>query len=212
MMRALGADVVLVDQAPGSRPGEVSGADLELVEKRVQEITREMGAFRADQFERQGNVNAHLLGTGPEILRQTQGRFDAFLDFVGSGGTFAGCARAFKQCNPDIRCFVVEPAGAAVLAGKAANTPNHPIQGGGYARSLSLVDPADVDGYVTVTGDEARAGARRLAREEGLFAGFSTGANYMAARHLLQHHMAGATVVFIAADSGLKYLSTDLWP
>lgn len=89
MMRALGAEVVLVDQSPGSPPGQVSGEDLKLVEERAQEITRERKAFRADQFFREGNWRAHRDTTGAEIVRQA-GQVNAFCDFVGSGGTFRG--------------------------------------------------------------------------------------------------------------------------
>src|SRR5690349_15763216 len=88
MMRALGAEVVLVDQSPGSIAGQVSGDDLALVEEAAREITRRRGAFRADQFRHPGNFRAHYLHTGPEIIEQTGGAFDAFCDFAGSGGTF----------------------------------------------------------------------------------------------------------------------------
>src|SRR5512143_2218645 len=118
MMRALGAEVVLVDQLPGSRPGQVSGGDLELVEQRAQQLVVERGAFRADQFHLAGNFRAHYLHTGPEFIRQSGGHIDAFCDFAGTGGSFAGCAAAFKEFRPSIRCFVVEPDGAAVLAGE----------------------------------------------------------------------------------------------
>ena len=94
MMQALGAEVVLVDQLPGSSRGKVSGGDLELVETRARELTESRGAFRADQFALEGNFRAHYLHTGPEFLSQSGGRIDAFCDFVGSGGTFAGCAAA----------------------------------------------------------------------------------------------------------------------
>ena len=93
----------------------------------------ERGAFRADQFRHRGNYRVHLLGTGPEILAQSGGTVEAFCDFVGTGGSFAGCAAAFKAHDPSIRCYVVEPAGAAVLAGQPVTRPGHRIQGGGYA-------------------------------------------------------------------------------
>jgi cysteine synthase A len=211
MMRALGAEVVLVDQAPGSPAGQVSGADLELVAARAEQITRERDAFRADQFVRAGNWQAHANTTGPEILRQA-GRVDAFCDFVGSGGTFRGCADAFRAANPAVRCYVVEPAGAAVLAGRVAVQLNHRIQGGGYAmRELVFLQDYPVDGYLQVSDEEAISCARRLAAEEGIFAGFSSGANVAAALQLLQGEARGKTIVTLACDSGLKYLSTDLW-
>jgi cysteine synthase len=212
MMRALGAEVVLVDQQPGSRPGQVSGEDLALVEQAAQRLTAERGAFRCDQFQLAGNFNAHYRHTGPEIIRQTGGVLDAFCDFAGTGGSFAGCAAAFKEYNPAIQCWVVEPQGAAALAGQPVTAPNHRIQGGGYAKAhLPLLRAEHIDGYLAVSEAEATGMARRLAREEGLFAGFSAGANVAAALQLLDSTLPGGTVVVLLPDSGLKYLSTDLW-
>ena len=212
MMAALGAEVVLVDQLPGSIPGQVSGGDLERVEQEAQRIVKERSAFRADQFRLAGNTLAHYLHTGPEILRQAAGSIGLFCDFPGTGGSFAGCAAAFKEHNPAIACYVVEPAGAAVLAGRPVTNPNHRIQGGGYSMAeLPLLLPEHVDGYIQVTDEEAIQTARRLAREEGIFAGFSSGANVAAALQLLRTDHAGETAVVLLNDSGLKYLSTDLW-
>ncbi len=197
MMRALGAEVVLVDQLRDSQPGYVSGGDLELVEQETRRTAAERGGFRADQFRNVSNFRAHYLHTGPEILRQAEGRIDAFCDFVGSGGTFAGCSARFKEHDPRIQCFVVEP-----------SEPRHRIQGGGYSMpDLPLMRREHIDGYLSVTDDEAITAARRLAKEEGIFAGFSSGANVAAALKLLP----GRTVVTLINDSGLKYLSTDLW-
>ncbi len=212
MMAALGAEVVLVDQLPGSQPGQVSGGDLALVEEEARRIVRERGAFRADQFNHPGNFRAHYLHTGPEILRQAGGSIGAFCDFVGTGGTFAGCAAALKEADPRTRCYIVEPEGAAVLAGRPVTNPNHRIQGGGYSmRDLALVRPEHVDGYIQVSDEQAIEAARRLAKEEGVFAGFSSGANVAAAIELLRGPHRGETVVTILNDSGLKYLSTDLY-
>ena len=208
MMRALGAEVVLVDQLPGSIHGQVSGGDLELVNLETACIQKERGAFRADQFHHQGNFRAHHLHTAQEILEQTGGKIDAFCDFVGSGGTFAGCAAAFKEHNPRIQCFVVEPFGCAVLAGNDASQPNHRIQGGGYSMAqLPLLRKEHIDGYLRVTDEDAIAAARSVAKLEGIFGGFSSGANVAAAKQIL----AGRTVVTTINDSGMKYLSTELW-
>ncbi len=212
MMAALGAEVVLVDQLPGSRPGQVSGGDLERVEQETQRIVRQRNGFRADQFRLPASSRAHYLHTGPEILRQTGGQFDLFCDFAGSGGSFAGCTAAFKEHNPAIECFLIEPAGAPVLAGGPAAHPNHRIQGGGYAmEELPLLRREQIDGFLTVTDEQAIAAARRLAREEGLFCGFSSGANLGTALRLLETSARGKTIVVLLNDSGLKYLSTDLW-
>src|SRR5262245_57632773 len=141
MMRALGAEVVLVPQVPGSRPGQVTGEDLERVEMRAQELARERRAFRADQFTRRASRLAHERHTGPELWTQAAGRIDAFCDFPGTGGTYAGVTVALKSRRASIRCYVVEPEGAAVLAGDPVVDPHHRIQGGGYGmRSLALLE------------------------------------------------------------------------
>ncbi len=212
MMAALGAEVVLVDQAPGARVGEVSGADLALVEAEAQRITKARRAFRADQFNHPGNAAAHRETTGPELWRDSDGTLSGFVDFAGSGGSFAGTIQALRMANPAIRGYLVEPEGAAVLAGETPHTPGHPIQGGGYAMAdLSLLDGVAADGFLTVTGQEARMTTQALAREEGIFAGFSSGANVAAALRLLAGPERGGTIGVLICDSGLKYLSTDLW-
>jgi len=211
MMTALGAEVVLVDQCPGSQPGQVSGADLARVEAKAREIVAERDAYRADQFELEGNRRAHYLHTAPEIWRQSGG-IDAFCDFIGSGGSFAGCAGYFKERDPAVQCYIVEPAGAAAYAGEPVTRPNHKIQGGGYAMAqLPLIDRDLVDGCLRVRDDEATRMSRRLAREEGLFAGYSSGANLAAALQLLRTSHSGGRVAILLPDSGLKYLSADLW-
>ena len=212
MMSALGAEVVLVEQSSDSHPGQVSGADLALVEKEAQRVTCERGAFRADQFQLEGNFRAHYLHTGPEMIAQAEGRVDVFCDFVGSGGSFSGCAAAIKEHNPAAQCYVIEPLGAEILAGKPIADLNHRIQGGGYAMlELPLLHRHLVDGYVSVSDEEAIRTARRLAKEEGLFAGFSSGANVAIALRLLAEKHKGETIAVLLCDSGLKYLSTDLW-
>ena len=213
MMAALGAEVVLVDQCPASVPGEVSGADLERVEAEARRLAEARGAFRADQFRHPGNADAHYRTTGPELWADSDCTLTAFADFAGSGGTYAGTMRALRARNRALRGYVVEPEGAAVLAGCAAARPGHPIQGGGYAMSdLALLHGAPVDGYMAVSGETARATARALAREEGIFAGFSAGANLAAAFELLGGPERGGRIAIVICDSGLKYLSTDLWP
>jgi cysteine synthase A len=212
-MTALGAEVVIVDQAEGAIAGQVSGADLDRVEERTAQIVAERGAFRADQFERAANVLAHERHTGPEIWEQSQGQVDVFVDLIGTGGTFTGIARALKQRNPAVRAYVVEPEGAAVLSGRPVTNPRHKLQGGGYSRAnLPLLDRSLATGYLQVSDEAAIDAARFLAAQEGIFGGFSTGANLAAAWQLLDGPEAGATIAFLVCDSGLKYLSTDLYP
>lgn len=209
MMRALGAEVVLVPQADGA-PGRVTGADLAAVEAAAAAITAARGAFRADQFRHPGNPAAHETGTAAELWSQSGGSITAFCDFAGSGGTLAGVARALSPRG--VRCYAVEPEGAAVLAGQAATRTDHPIQGGGYAMpALAHLAGAAVAGHLAVAGADARDHARLLARTEGIFGGYSAGANLAAAVRLLEGPERGGTVAFVVCDSGLKYLSTDLW-
>jgi cysteine synthase A len=212
MLRALGARVELVPQAPGAVPGQVSREDLDLVEQRTSELVDELGAFRADQFNNPSNVRAHELGTGAELWEQTGGRVDAFVGTVGTAGTFMGIARALKGRNPAIQTFAVEPASAPFLAGGEIRSTSHKIQGAGYALIPPLWDSAYCDGYIGISDDDAIGVARRLAREEGVFAGFSTGANVAAALVVLETLPVDAVVATTANDSGLKYLSTDLFP
>jgi len=106
----------------------------------------------------------------------------------------------------------VEPAGAAALSGGDVSRPDHPIQGGGYLMpDLAHLAGAPLAGVLTVTGAEAREAARLLARTEGIFGGYSAGANVAAAAQLLEGPERGGTVAIVVPDSGLKYLSTDLW-
>ncbi len=160
----------------------------------------------------QGSVRAHYLHTAREILRQTKGNVDVFCDFVGTGSSFGGCAAAFKEHDPKILCYIVEPAEAAILAGKPVTNPNHRLQGGGYSMTdLPLINNDLIDGYLQVTDQEAIEMTRRMAKEEGIFAGFSSGTNVAAAIQLLRTTCRGKTIVVLLCDSGLKYLSTDLW-
>lgn len=210
MMRALGAEVVLVPQVENSQPGQVSGADLAEVERVTQELTQKCNAFRADQFNNPSNIKAHQL-TGQEIWQQSGGKLDAFISIAGSGGTFSGVSKILKEYNPVVRCYLVEPAGAPYLAGKSITQPNHKIQGTGYMMDLPKVPRDLVEEYLTVTDDEAIKTARELAKREGIFGGFSTGANVAVALRLARVAKAGEVLVTTAGDSGLKYMSTDLY-
>ncbi|KAK1718834.1 tryptophan synthase beta subunit-like PLP-dependent enzyme [Colletotrichum acutatum] len=195
MMAATGAEVVLVDQMPSSVPGQISGPNPQLIEI-------EPEAFLADQFTHDGNWLAHYDGTGTELWEQTDGNLDGFVDYVGSGGgTCAGVTKRLKALNSPGKCFIVEPHGAA-----------RPIQGAGYVMpDLIYLYNVPVDGCIQVTGDQAREGAKLLARKEGIFGGFSSGANLSAAIKLPKGPVQEKTFAINDCDSGLKCLSTDLW-
>lgn len=214
MLEALGAEVALVPQAPGSVPGKVSGPDLDLVEIRTRELVAELGAYRPDQFNNPAAVRAHEETTGVEIWEQTNGQVGAFVASVGAAGTFLGTSRALKARNPAIACYPVEPVTARFIAAGAAGVtnPGHKIQGTGYVMVPPLWQAELVDGFLSVSDDEAVATARSLATREGIFAGFSAGANVFAALQVAATCAPGMIVATIACDTGLKYLSTDLWP
>jgi cysteine synthase A len=134
-----------------------------------------------------------------------------FVAAIGTGGTFVGTARALKRADPAIRCLASEPAAAPFIAGQPVTSTSHRLQGTGYALVPPLWDPALCDGFLTATDDEAVDTARRLATREGILAGFSTGANVACALRVAAEAPPGSLVVTLAPDTGLKYLSTDLF-
>jgi cysteine synthase A len=209
-LEALGARVELVPQVGGPRPGQVSAEDLVAVQARTRELVEEMGAFCPNQFENPSAVAAHDVTTGEEIWRQTEGKVTHFVASVGTGGTFVGTARALKRHNPDVKCYAAEPATAPFIAGRPVTNSSHKIQGTGYALIPPLWQGELVDGLLTASDDQALGMARRLAKEEGIFGGFSTGANVACALELAAGAPAGSLIVTLAPDTGLKYLSTDL--
>ncbi len=214
MLEALGAQVELVPQASGSLPGQVSGEDLCLVEARTQALVAELGAYRPNQFHNPHAVTAHQETTGREIWEQSGGQVAAFVASVGTGGTFVGVARALKGRNPAVRCYAAEPAAVPFISGGPAAVSNtsHKIQGTGYAMIPPLWQPELVDGFLTVADGAAIDVARRLATREGIFGGFSGGANVAAAMELARTSAPGDLIATVICDSGLKYLSTDLFP
>lgn len=210
IIQALGAELVLVPQVSGSVPGQVSHEDLEAVDKKTAELTKTYNAFRIDQFADSSNPRGHEK-TGHEIWKSTAGRVTAFVAFVGSSGCFTGISRALKSHDGKIKCYAVEPASAPYLAkGKITNT-SHKIQGGGYSQPLPLFDEKSCDGFLSVTDDEAISTAREIARLEGLFVGFSSGANVSASLELAKQLDENDVIVTVLPDSGMKYLSTDLF-
>ena len=209
-IRALGARVVLVPQVNG-RPGQVTGDDLKRVEVVTNELTRKLNGFRADQFKNPSSVKAHFTGTGPEIWKQTGGDVDAFVSMVGSSGTFTGVSRYLKRRKPGVKCVVVEPVAASILSGKRKTPGRHKLQGVGYMEVPQLYDPALVDEFVSIGDAEATRSARRLARAEGILAGYTSGANVAAALRIARRSKRALTIVTVITDSGLKYFSTDLF-
>ncbi len=216
MMKALGAEVVVVKQEHEGQLGKVSGGDYDLVTRMAIKIAEDRNGFWADQFGLESSTNAHRFHTGPEIWDQTNGEIDAFVDIMGSGGTFVGIAEALKDRNPLIRAYAVEPEAAAVYAGhELIKDGAHVIQGCGYHRDLPSLPQEKIHGlveeFLQVKDEEVIQMVRDLAKYEGAFVGFSSGANVLAAVKLLKEREKGSNIVLTLNDSGLKYLSTDLF-
>lgn len=210
MLEAYGAKVVLVPQVATKRPGQVSKEDLEAVDKKATELTKSLKAFRPDQFNNPSNTAAHEL-TGEEIWQQSGGKVDIFVAAVGTAGTLMGVSKALKKHNPNLKVYAVEPVNAPFLAGKKIRSTSHKIQGAGYAMLPPLWKPELCDGFLTVTDSEAIRVARALGKKEGICAGFSSGANVAAALKLAKKVPPETVIVTTINDTGLKYLSTDLF-
>jgi cysteine synthase A len=211
MLKALGAEVVIVPQQPGEEPNTVSRKDNEDVEQKTAELTEKLHAYRPNQYLNPVNYLVHEYTTGNEIIKQTDGNIDAFVAYVGTGGTFVGISSALKKFRSDIKCYPVEPESAQFLAGKPVITTMHKIQGGGHAVKPPYWDESLVDGYLSVSDEEAIYTARHMAATEGIFTGYSGGANVAAAMQLDETMKRGTIVVTVLPDSGLKYLSSDLY-
>ena len=206
MLEGLGAEVVLVPQVDGA-PGRVTGADVAAAAETARELAEARGGFYVDQFNAPEASAAHRRTTGPEIWRQSGGRVDAWVAAVGTGATFMGVARALKERSPDVFCAAVEPEGSRPLSGEAVSKPQHLLQGTSYGAVPPLWDPALMDESVAVTDAQAEAWRVRLAREEGLYVGYSAAANVCAAAKLLGSGLLpnDAVVATVLCDTGLKY-------
>ena len=203
-MRALGAELTLVPSEGGLTTKQLI---LDMIET-ARGMSREPGTFWTDQLNNHDSI-AGYYQLAEEIWTQTGGRVDAFVHCVGTGASSRGVATILKRHKPEVRIVAVEPAESSVLLG---NTPGpHKIEGVGIGYTPPLWDPSVVDEVVAVSTADAKAMARRLAREEGLFAGTSSGANVVAALEVAERLGPNAGVVTLMADSGLKYLHTDVY-
>lgn len=200
ILTALGAEIVLT-------PGEEGMAG---AVRTAQELAARYGAFMPQQFENPANPAIHQETTAQEIWRDTEGRVDIFVAGIGTGGTITGVGRVLKQRNPKVHIVGVEPAASPVLSGGKPGA--HKIQGIGAGFVPKVLERDLIDEVIGVTDEEAMETARRLAREEGILAGVSSGAAVAAALRVAHRaESAGKTSVVILPDTGERYLSTGLY-
>lgn len=203
-MRALGAELIMVP----SESGRTTKKLIEAMIETARQISEEPGSFWTDQL---NNTDA-IIGyhpLGEEIWAQTDGQVDVFVQAVGTAHSLHGVTEVLRRYKPNLRAVAVEPAESPVLSGGKPGA--HNIEGIGIGFLPPLWDPDLVDEILKVSTEEAKAMARRLAREEALFAGTSSGANVIAALRVAERLGPKATLVTLMIDSGLKYLSTDLY-
>ena len=201
MLRAYGAELQLTSGAEG-----IQGA-IDLARELVDEIPE---AYLLQQFANPANPAIHARTTAEEIWADTEGQLDVLVAGVGTGGTITGCGRLLKQRHPDLKVVAVEPAGSAVLSGQPAGP--HRIQGIGAGFVPPVLDRELIDEVIAVSDEEAMVIGRRLAREEGLLSGVSSGAAVAAALQLGQRpELEGKRIVVILASFGERYLSTPMF-
>lgn len=202
LLAGLGAEIVLTEPSAGMQ-GAVD---------RAQELAEALpDSFIPNQFGNPANPEAHRRTTAEEIWRDTDGQVDVFVAAVGTGGTVTGVGQVLKRRKPEVRVVTLEPAASPVLSGGEAGP--HGIQGIGANFLPEVVDLSVVDEILLVTDEDAKETSRAMAREEGILAGISAGANAWGALQVAARpEMAGKLVVFVVCDTGERYLSTDLYP
>ncbi len=203
-MKAFGAEITDIP-SDGKR---ITRDLIQAMIAKADEISRQPGHWWADQLRNEDGAEGYY-GLGDEIWQQTQGHVDALVHTVSTAHSLHGVSRALKQYKPDLLVFAVEPDESAVLSGRAPGS--HKIEGIGLGFLPPLWNRAEVDDVLTVSTDDAKAMARKLAKQEAIFAGTSTGANVVAALRVAERLGANKCVATIIVDSGLRYLSTDVF-
>ena len=203
-MAALGAELTMVPSEGGLTTKKLI---LDMIEA-AREISRRPQTFWTDQLNNADSITGYY-SLAEEIRSQTNGKIDAFVHSVGTAASIRGVATVLKRHNPKIKIIAVEPGESAVLSGGQPGP--HKIEGVGIGFMPPLWDQSLIDEIIAVKTEDAKAMARRLAHEEGLFAGTSSGANVVAAIEVARRMGPDARIATLMVDSGMKYLSTDVF-
>ena len=206
ILKALGSEIILTEQVDG-QPGMVTGKDIEFAANTAKEIAKERNGFYVDQFNNPSGIKAHFETTGPEIWNDLKD-IEVFIACVGSGGTFIGTSRYLKSKNKNIKCIAVEPENASILKTGHIINSRHIIQGTGYGLVPPLWESDLADEIITVSDNEVEEMTKELSLEQGLYVGYSSGANVKAALKYLEMAKSDKKIVTILSDYGYKY--TDL--
>jgi cysteine synthase A len=198
LLSSYGAQLVLTPAWEGMR-GSIREAE--------NIIAQNPSYFMPDQFSNPANPAIHKKTTALEILESLDGKIDAFVAAVGTGGTITGCGELFKERNPNVKVIAVEPTGSPVLSGGEPGP--HKIQGIGAGFIPKVLNRALLDRVMTVTDDEAYHTAKQISKKEGLLVGISAGANVFAAQKVAQELGPGKNVVTILCDTGERYISIE---
>ena len=202
LTRALGAELELLPAV--EERGRVTAQDIENMVGRAAELAREPGTYATDQFNNPYSIPGHRERLGPEIWQQTDGKVAAFVQGIGTASSLLGVAGALKERSPDVRVVGLEPAGSPAITG--ASSGSFAMQGWS-GMVPPLWDPTNVDEVWAIEDGEALDMTVRLAQEEGIFAGTSSGANVVGALRLAAELPPGSVVVTLAVDSGFKYMT-----